>query len=751
MRFRQPILICLLSFYTVCVCRAVAQDDAAQPTKSTVETLVKEAQKSIAVVSFKGRDGKTLGLGTGFVISKDGLIATNLHVIGEARPISVEFANGDKYDVQEVHATERSMDLAIVRVKADNLTPLKLGNSDTLKQGQNVVALGNPRGLRYSVVSGVLSGRREIDGKPMLQLAIPIEQGNSGGPVLDMDGNVHGIVTLKSQVTNNLGFAVEINALKPLLEKPNRVPMNRWLTIGALDSEQWTPIFGAAWRQRAGRIIVEGKGNGFGGRSLCLSSVDASKRPIEIAVEVKMKQEDGAAGLIFHSDGQDKHYGFYPSSGSIRFSRFDGPSVFSWNVLHESKSLHYRPNEWNRLKVRLDGEKIQCFINDQLIVESTDSRYKTGKVGLAKFRHTDAEFKHFRVAESIPSQSPSKEEVARISKLLESIPVDDFDRPPNQELLDNILGKDAANKSARFTSEVLRQQTKELAQRIEYLNRLAKSVHEQAVKKQLKAATDKEDGDIDLIQAALLIAMLDNPDVDIKAYESEVNRLLDGIRKAIAKDADEFAKIKALNKFFFETSGFHGSRTNYYSSSNSYMNEVIDDREGLPILLSVLYMELANRLKINVVGVGLPGHFVVRHETEKGGGQLIDVFEGGKELARADAEGMVRRITGRPMTEDHLKASTKRAIVVRMLSNLRGLAEKSRDTEAILRYVDASVIVDPDELSHRAQRIMLNARTGRFTEAIADIDFMIDKSPPGLDISEVQRLRADLERRAAAD
>ncbi|MBM79314.1 MAG: hypothetical protein CMJ78_01815 [Planctomycetaceae bacterium] len=715
---------------------------------ASVEELVKSAQESIAVVSFKGRDGRTLGLGTGFVVSKDGLIATNLHVIGEARPVQVEFANGDKFDVTEIHATEKSMDLAIIRIDAKNLKPLKLGNSTVLKQGEKIVALGNPRGLKYSVVSGVLSGRREIDGKPMLQLAIPIEQGNSGGPVLDMKGNVHGVVTLKSQITNNLGFAVEINALKPLLEKPNRIPMSRWLTVGALDPKEWTTAFGAAWRQRAGRIIVEGKGSGFGGRSLCLSSIDASKRPIEIAVTVKIKEADGAAGLIFHSDGNDKHYGFYPSSGNMRFSRFDGPDVFSWNVLNEIKTPHLRKmDEWNRLKVRLDGEKIQCFLNDELIVESTDSQYKSGKVGIAKFRHTSAEFKHFRVAESIPTETPSPEEVARINEVIASISTDSPKRPPRVNLLDKILGDNAKPTSAQFTADILRREAIQLEQRVEYLKRLAQSVHERAVKKELVAVSAKEDAsEIDLIKGALLIARLDNTDVDVAAYISEFQRLVETIRKKLPEKGEEAERFKKFNDVFFNDLGFHGSRTNYYARSNSYMNEVIDDREGLPIMLSVLYMEIAQELKLNVVGVGLPGHFVVRYEPQDGESKLIDVFEGGNELSKDDADQLVRRATGRKIADADLAVYSNRSILVRMLANLRGLAEKSRDAEAVLKYVDAAVLIAPDELGHRAQRIMLSAQTGRYEEALADIDYMLEKEPDGLDTREVRRLRARIQR-----
>ncbi len=113
------------------------------------------------------------------------------------------------------------------------------------------------------MVSGVISGIRKIDGKPLIQLAMPIEQGNSGGPVLDRQGHVLGLVTMKSVVSENLGFAVAVNALKPLLKKPNPVPIDRWLTIGALDETEWASLFGAHWRQRAGRHPGRGNGQRF--------------------------------------------------------------------------------------------------------------------------------------------------------------------------------------------------------------------------------------------------------------------------------------------------------------------------------------------------------------------------------------------------------------------------------------------------------------------------------------------------------
>src|SRR5439155_20180561 len=117
---------------------------------------------------------------------------------------------------------------------------------------------------------------------------------------------------------------------------------------------------------------------------------------------------------------------------------------------------------------------------------------------------------------------------------------------------------------------------------------------------------------------------------DVEAYRREVDRMARKLTAALPAKADDKAKLAVLNKFLFEERGYHGSRSDYYHRSNSYLNEVIDDREGLPITLSVLYIELARRVGLKVEGVGLPGHFVVRVLPSKGEPQFIDVFEGGK-------------------------------------------------------------------------------------------------------------------------
>ncbi len=713
---------------------APARSDESKTRDRSVEQIAAAARSSIVMIRFMDRDGKPRGLGTGFVVG-DGVIATNLHVLGEARPIQVELANGRRYDVTTIQASDRALDLALIRISASKLTPLPLGDSAHLHDGQAVVAIGNPEGLARSIVSGVVSGRRPIDGRQMIQLAIPIEPGNSGGPLLDMHGRVQGILTAKSMITPNLGFAMPINALKGLLRKPNPIPMDRWLTIGVVDPHDWKPLFGAHWRQRAGRIHVEGVGTGFGGRSLCLWQHPTPAVPYEVAVTVRLDDESGAAGLIFHADGGERHYGFYPTDGQLRLTRFDGPDVLTWTILAQKSSPAYQPGEWNTLRIRVGKDKTECYVSDQLVFTTTDAELTGGRVGLAKFRDTKADFKHFRVGAHLPPATVSRPAAERI---LHSVSQLSPREAPGTNLIQSLAQSEPAS------VQVLREQARKLEQQARQLKKLAAAVHTHAVVEEMAKLFAHKDSEIDLLQAALLIAKLDNEDLDIDAYRGEVDRLAREIQVALPARADERTRLTALNHYLFAGHGFHGSRSDYYSRSNSYLNEVIDDREGIPITLCVLYIELARRLDLNVVGVSLPGHFVVRFLPHKGGPELFDVFEEGKTLSRAAVEKQVRVYTGEPLRDEQLAAASKRSIIVRMLHNLLGIARDERDADGMLRYVDAIIAVDPGAASERLMRAMLLYQAKRHTEALADLDWLLSHRPAGMRLDRVRALRRRL-------
>src|SRR5262249_2137597 len=147
----------------------------------------------------------------------------------------------------------------------------------------------------------------------------------------------------------------------------------------------------------------------------------------------KLDDEAGAAGLVFHADGGDRHYGFYPTGGQLRLTRFEGPDVLTWKILEQKRSPHYRPGDWNVLKVRVATDGIKCYVNDHLVIESTDTGLSSGQVGLAKFRDTRAEFRDFRAAKAIAPLGLPADVVARITKAVAGIRPQETPRP---ELID---------------------------------------------------------------------------------------------------------------------------------------------------------------------------------------------------------------------------------------------------------------------------------------------------------------------------
>ncbi|WP_075728607.1 serine protease HtrA [Tissierella creatinophila] len=169
------------------------------------------------------------GVGSGVIVDSDGYILTNSHVIGDgqAREIKVLFENGDNLD-GKVLWFDKTLDLAVVKVKAKGLAPVELGDSEILEVGEVSVAIGNPLGLEFqrSVTSGVISGLHrsiKVDEfniiEDLIQTDASINPGNSGGPLLNNRGEVIGINTAKIQTGEGLGFAIPINLVKPIISE----------------------------------------------------------------------------------------------------------------------------------------------------------------------------------------------------------------------------------------------------------------------------------------------------------------------------------------------------------------------------------------------------------------------------------------------------------------------------------------------------------------------------------------------------
>lgn len=168
-------------------------------------------------------------LGTGFIVSRDGLIATNLHVIGAHKSATVVLDNEREYEDIKVVNYDPSHDLILLKIPEKNLVPLSLGDSSKVNVGERVVAIGHPLGLGNTVSDGLISAVRKINPKlTILQVSAPISQGSSGGPLFNAAGEVIGISTLVARKGQNLNFGIPINQLKALIRPDPGVALAEW-------------------------------------------------------------------------------------------------------------------------------------------------------------------------------------------------------------------------------------------------------------------------------------------------------------------------------------------------------------------------------------------------------------------------------------------------------------------------------------------------------------------------------------------
>jgi regulator of sirC expression with transglutaminase-like and TPR domain len=197
----------------------------------------------------------------------------------------------------------------------------------------------------------------------------------------------------------------------------------------------------------------------------------------------------------------------------------------------------------------------------------------------------------------------------------------------------------------------------------------------------------RPESEIDLGQAALLIAEPEYDDLDVGVYLRTLDRLADQVQPRLARLDDAAAKASALLGFLLDEEGFRGNLTEYEDPRNSFLNEVLERRLGIPISLSVLAMEVARRCDFPLHGVSFPGHFLLR--VERGAGRpgsaeqavLLDPVDG-QTLASEDLQGILFRSLGRrrTVTPEDLQVATKNAILIRMLSNLRNIYNRLGDT-----------------------------------------------------------------------
>ena len=254
--------------------------------------------------------------------------------------------------------------------------------------------------------------------------------------------------------------------------------------------------------------------------------------------------------------------------------------------------------------------------------------------------------------------------------------------------------------------------------------------------------------DIPLDRAALAIAEEEYPGLSAEPYLRSIDALAERARLRIAGRRGAAGALRALRETLFEEAGFRGNDEDYYDPRNSFLNEVLDRRLGIPISLSVLFLSVARRVGLPVQGVRFPGHFLVKHEA--GGRELfIDPYRGGEILTAEECADRYRASTHGKGSFDprFLDAATPRQILARMLHNLKRIYGEQGDDLRTLWVVDRLLLLSPGDPEERRDRGLVSARLGGTAAALADLRAYLAAAPGAPDAAELRELAGALERR----
>ena len=212
---RLIVVLMTISFVPLCPIPAYAlkcdEDSAA-------EIFAKQSD-AIVLIAALNKNKKNSRLGSGFIVSEDGQIITNYHIVKKAKKIFVKLKNNRVYNHVRLISFDSGKDIAVLKIDARHLKKVQLGNSSEVKIGQRVITIGNPLGLESSIADGLISSLREDErGHTILQISVPLSSGSSGGPLFNLDGEVVGITTASLLNGQNLNFAVPINYARSLLK-----------------------------------------------------------------------------------------------------------------------------------------------------------------------------------------------------------------------------------------------------------------------------------------------------------------------------------------------------------------------------------------------------------------------------------------------------------------------------------------------------------------------------------------------------
>lgn len=249
------------------------------------------------------------------------------------------------------------------------------------------------------------------------------------------------------------------------------------------------------------------------------------------------------------------------------------------------------------------------------------------------------------------------------------------------------------------------------------------------------------DKQIDLAKAALYLAQEEYLQLDPEEYLNALETMALEVGKRLPSELYPMRVIQTINQYLFQDLGFSGNAEQYYDPRNSYLNQVIDRRTGIPITLSLVYLEIAKRVDFPMVGVGMPGHFLIRPTV--GEMQIfVDPFNHGEVMFEADCLERLRQIFHQPvdLRPEFSEAVSARYILMRILANLKAIYLKLGDLPRVLAAIERILLLFPDAPMEQRDRGLLYYQTGRWIEAAQDLENYLAQMPLAEDALIVQEL-----------
>jgi regulator of sirC expression with transglutaminase-like and TPR domain len=264
-------------------------------------------------------------------------------------------------------------------------------------------------------------------------------------------------------------------------------------------------------------------------------------------------------------------------------------------------------------------------------------------------------------------------------------------------------------------------------------------------------APEIPDEKIDLLRAALTFALPEYPGLDASKYIGIVEGLAERVLVRRGASEDPAHTIASLNVVLFQEEGLAGNQSEFYDPRNSYLNEVLERRLGIPISLSVIYMEVAQRVGSPVFGVGLPGHFLLKHYDSNGNQTFIDPYVAGGLLSPSECQTRLDEVYGGQMTlqPEFLNTVSKRQILTRMLNNLRSIYVGQRNFKKALTIVDFILAIHPRSPDDLRQRALLRYNQGMLRAAIDDLEEYLRLAPDASDAEEMKQTVLSIRRSMA--